>query len=475
MSTEQLDISTIEDHLGDILCREPGAIYAFDSTPNIFANQDVRRLFEVALDLASKNPPVPVTPENLAAAGAGDERELRARARRATVDIRQGYTNLLRLAKLNAYRREYMEALRRQFKELAGASDLLNMESMIAEKREELNAIEVPGREQASHHIGDIMQTMERRPESEREAMLNPISFRFAWLNRLMKGGLRVRRKLVIAGPHKQRKTTTWYNLNLDAAMNGHRVLAMHFDGGDKEAHVLNYWMVLAGMYVHEADAPRYAEVDTGHGIALVPIIEQEVMTALLYRQPLQIDIPDETMACIEAAREHLREMTNGSESKRVLQIVDMGDVQGELRQSLYLLRRKFASEGFDLWGVDHMAKPQNGRPDNERAGYNASAYVDFCDTSGVPCILLAQQTKSGIETAKSGVETHSANLRYLVTLEHDADFVLTTGYDGDGTPNALTWTMWLSRVGLSGPNVKAIYQIDPNSGYINERGMVAS
>lgn len=469
MSDTTANVAQIEEHLGDILCRDPGAVYAFDSTPDIFYNRDVRVLYETAIRLSMQTPPIPATIENLVAAGAGDERVLRERSRRATADIRKGFQGFLRLAKLNAYRRSYMEALKQQFRDLADA-DLLSMESTIARKREELNAIEIPGRDQSSHHIGDIISTMENRTDDERRVYTDPISFRFSWLNRLVKGGLRPRRKLVIAGPHKQRKTTTWYNLNLDAAMNGKRVVAMHFDGGDREAHVINYWMVLAGMYAYEADAPRFAEVDTGHGIALVPIIEQEVMTALLYRQPLQIEIPDDTMACIEAARQHLREMTSGSESNRVLQIVDMSDVQSELRQSLYLLRQKFSSEGFDLWGVDHMAKPQNGRPENERAAYNASAYVDFCDVSGVPCILLAQQTKSGIEMAKKGEETHSANLRYLVTLEQDADAVLTTSYDGDGTPSALTWTMWLNRLGPSGPNIKVIHYIDQNSGYISEK-----
>jgi hypothetical protein len=444
VNTTHIDIDTVEKNLGYVVAREPEAALVFDGEPDDIYDDTVRLVIQTARELVAQDQVATI--ENIASASGIAASKLRAWADACDRQMRTDWKSYAKLITLDAIRRRLQDLGKQLHTETSTMTNLFAVEQMLKDTQTKLMVMD-SGRRNELLDVGEIIDVYAAKPEMR----IAPIATPYFEMNRVFKGGLGRKRMWVFSGPQKRGKTTLMRNILLYMALNGHRVAHIAHDGGDKYDHALSYWAMLAHHYATK-DKSIPCHAISKNIEEPIFLFTDEYMNAYaagtLDFDTLRID--KRTIACIDKARVTLRELTSKSDTGGALMMIDASDVNGDLYELIRMLERILVTRGLGAFGLDHIGQLQNNRRNElEMMTENVRQIARFKNGRGVPCMIIAQQTREGTD----GEASYSAKLRNLTTLEHECDGLMLV--HGDHTmPDQTKVSVKFNRGGKAGMDI---------------------
>ena len=444
MNTTHIDISTVEKNLGYVVAREPEAALVFDGDPDDIYDDTVRLVIKTARELVALDQVATI--DNIASASGIPVTKLHAWADACDRDMRRDWKSYAKLITLDAVRRGLQTLGKDLHTDTSTMTNLFAVEQLLKDTQTKLMMMDNT-RKNELLDVGEIIDVYAARPEMR----IAPIATPYYEMNRIFKGGLGRKRMWVFSGPQKRGKTTLMRNILLYMALNGHRVAHIAHDGGDKYDHALSYWAMLAHHYATQDERiPCHALSKNSE--EPIFLFTDEYMNAyaanMIDFDTIKID--KRTIACIDKARITLRELTSKSDTGGALMMIDASDVNGDLYELIRMLERILVTRGLGAFGLDHIGQLQNNRRNElEMMTENVRQIARFKNNRGVPCMIIAQQTREGTD----GEAAYSAKLRNLSTLEHECDGLMLV--HGDHTmPNQTKVSVKFNRGGKAGMDI---------------------
>lgn len=459
LDPKRIDIDEIEQNLKYVIAREPEAALVYDGDPDDIFDPTTRDMIKAARKLVATNHAATV--EAIASSVGVPVAEMRSWGDACDREMRRNWKSYSKLIGLDSIRRNLQSFGKQLHEQTSTMTDLFAVERMLQDAQTKLMYMDNSHRDEMLD-VGEILDVYSAKPEMR----IAPLETPYYDLNRIFKGGLGRKRMWVLSGPQKRGKTTLMRNILLYMALNGHRIAHIAHDGGDKYDHALSYWAMLAHHYATKnKDIPTHAISKLSDQPVFMFTDEYMNLYATDSIDYDNLKVDKRTIACIERARTDLRTLTSKSDTGGALMMIDASDVNGDLYELIRMLERILVTRGLSGFGLDHIGQLGNNRKNElETMTENVRQIAKFKNNRGVPCIIIAQQTREGTDSEAS----YSAKLRNLTTLEHECDGLMMV--HGDHTmPNRTKVEVKFNRSGKAG--MELFYKRYESSGLITMEG----
>lgn len=391
-------------------------------------------------------------------------------AAEAIEDIRLDFLDIQDQVLLESKRRRMLYELTKAHEDVATCS-VFDLRKKNDEIQTKLAKIDLSTDEDRKHDLGSVIEDA----SDENVDIPAPMPTRWRRFNRIVGGGLHAATIWAIGGAPGARKTT-WaiYNMALDWADDGYRLMHVAVDGGDIFQQGIRYLTV---MWEKEIDRQRIQRPSRGMFTLPVEIagerreypyirpgVVRQILRPKTYGQ-MKLNIPPDIMDCFFAARERMKAFKTSNDGGWI-RMFDANDIQDAdmMGKQLRLNHQLF---GIDAFLVDHAGEVDApGRTESEKRAYVTAEITRFVNRYGSRAVILAQRTQSA--NYGDDKDTNNPGLAYQQKLHQASTLVGITHYDSD-LPYDMKLTFPKNREDEAGGNVSLPFKIIPSSGYITE------
>jgi hypothetical protein len=414
MTTDDFSISTVEDAVLSIFCREPEAVHLFDAPASDILNPTARQVVGAAQEIKrGQKQQAPIILEEIAAMTGLALAVLEQYGRRVTRRMQEDWRRYAKLIRLAAQKRAELDWLVAKQDELV-RTPLLKLPAWNAATR--LQFVEMtpnlsPGK---PTEAGALLRSMMRK-----DSWQAPVPTGVPFVDNLTMGGLRPHQVHVIGGAFGSGKTTLMRNITYNMAFSGQRVVHLAYDGGVAQEHMASY-VAMRAMYYCLGEGVT-TKVYGYTGDALHP---DNVAIWIANQDP---DSTEPNIAEIVPITPQVHEMLLRSAEdyfsladRGYLAVVDTETLGPQTEEVLTYIEREHHDHGAVLFAIDHVGKLGDKRKQSffDRFDVNAQLLVDLVGSLPIVGLFLAQRTAAGVAKHNLDTEDEDADQDYSAHLE---------------------------------------------------------
>lgn len=439
------------------LCRQPqlrvnlSRDIIHDMTPGGLAENVIRLML---VDFPKRN--IPVSLQSLSETGI-EYGDLSTLARECTATHLGDFpANVVLVQKYGAKRRfeKWLEETYNQ----SIKTQAVKIDSLIQDVSATFNKINTIGVEEGSLYLEDIVDEYLSQ-DVEKTSWQIPTGI--TWIDRLLKGGPSKNDLGIIYGKFKDGKTQLMRGIidnvsyYLHTEDQGHKVIHIAHDGGNKYKHAMYYLAMRIQRELMEQNLPIFGHGQNRDGkYGKVPLISPytvELVHRNRYKDHeltdlLTFKMPDDVLAMIY---DHIERMK--SAQQRNLKIYDAKVIRHDLDRMIAIFEREYA-EGARFFAIDHAGElgDPSGTEIWKRTNVAAQVVTNFAREHDCIIMVLSQISQSGINDQESSNPHLAGGNEWVIK----ADWAFRTNLVGAAPNKRMKITATIGRFVESGNDV---------------------